>query len=61
MMASGGLNRRYKLARFPIVIVFSEEAQAVTIIAVAHARRRPGHSERPGPPEQSERPERKSG
>jgi toxin ParE1/3/4 len=39
----GQAHRRYKLARFPIVIVFSEdEAQAVTVIAVAHAKRRPG-------------------
>lgn len=39
----GHAYRRYKLARFPIVIVFSEdESQAVTVIAVAHAKRRPG-------------------
>jgi toxin ParE1/3/4 len=33
--------RKYTLARFPCVIVFTEEEAAVTILAVAHAKRRP--------------------
>lgn len=43
----GRAERRYKLARFPILIVFSEQAQAVTVVAVAHTKRRPGGSGRP--------------
>ena len=40
--------RRYKLARFPVAIVFNEdEAQTVTVIAVAHARRRPASTAPP--------------
>jgi plasmid stabilization system protein ParE len=46
----GHAHRRYKLARFPVVIVFSEdEAQAVTVIAVAHAKQPPGPPAPPGP------------
>jgi len=37
--------RRYKLARFPILIVFSEQGQAVTVVAVAHTKRRPASPE----------------
>ena len=43
----GRAQRRYKLSRFPFLIVFSEEAQTVTVVAVAHTKRRPGGSGSP--------------
>ena len=38
----GNGHHKYKLARFPCVIVFSEEPQAITVVAVAHSKQRPG-------------------
>lgn len=35
--------RRYLLRRFPFFVVFREVADRVQIVAVAHARRRPGY------------------
>jgi plasmid stabilization system protein ParE len=35
--------RRFLLRRFPYYIVYRERGDAVEIIAVAHARRRPGY------------------
>jgi toxin ParE1/3/4 len=35
--------RRYRLRRFPFVIVYSDKPLAVQIIAVAHASRRPSY------------------
>ena len=35
--------RRYLLQRFPFSVVYRVEARRVLIVAVAHARRRPGY------------------
>lgn len=35
--------RRYLLKRFPFAIVFRVTDQTITVLAVAHARRRPGY------------------
>ena len=35
--------RRFVLHRFPYLIVFRESGETVQIVAVAHARRRPGY------------------
>lgn len=35
--------RRYLLRRFPFFVVFREAGARVEIVAVAHARRRPGY------------------
>ena len=35
--------RRYLLRRFPFFVVFREVDDLVQIVAVAHARRRPGY------------------
>lgn len=35
--------RRYLLRRFPYMIVFRERASVIQVIAVAHARRKPGY------------------
>ena len=35
--------RRYPLVRFPFFVVYHEEARSITVIAVAHGRRRPGY------------------
>jgi len=35
--------RRYLLQRFPFSVVYRAEARRILIVAVAHARRRPGH------------------
>ena len=35
--------RRYLLRRFPFFVVFRESEESVQIVAVAHARRRPGY------------------
>jgi len=35
--------RRYLLRRFPLFVVFRETDAGVQIVAVAHARRRPGY------------------
>jgi hypothetical protein len=35
--------RRYLLHRFPFFVVFRETATRIEILAVAHARRRPGY------------------
>lgn len=41
--AVGAGNRRYLLRRFPFSIVYRVEPLKVVIVAVAHARRRPGY------------------
>ena len=38
-----GETRRYLLRRFPFFVVFRETNDRVQILAVAHARRRPGY------------------
>jgi plasmid stabilization system protein ParE len=38
-----GDTRRYLLRRFPFFVVFREVENRVQILAVAHARRRPGY------------------
>jgi plasmid stabilization system protein ParE len=35
--------RKYVLARFPYVVFFTVDAEAVTIVAIAHGKRRPGY------------------
>ena len=35
--------RRYVMRRFPFVIVYRESEALVEVIAIAHARRRPGY------------------
>ncbi|MGH7251628.1 MAG: type II toxin-antitoxin system RelE/ParE family toxin [Nitrospiraceae bacterium] len=35
--------RRYLLHRFPFSVVYRERPDALTVVAVAHARRRPGY------------------
>ena len=35
--------RRYLLRRFPFFVVFREASDRVQVVAVAHARRRPGY------------------
>ena len=35
--------RRYRLNRFPYLVVYLYEADRVQVIAVAHAKRRPGY------------------
>jgi toxin ParE1/3/4 len=35
--------RRFLLRRFPFAIIYRETSEAVQIIAVAHARRKPGY------------------
>jgi plasmid stabilization system protein ParE len=35
--------RRYLLRRFPFSVVYRVEAKRIVIVAVAHARRRPGY------------------
>ena len=35
--------RRYLLHRFPFSIVYLDEPDAVTVVAVAHGRRKPGY------------------
>jgi toxin ParE1/3/4 len=39
--------RRYVLARFPFSIVYIDEPESVTIVAVAHNKRKPGYWRRP--------------
>jgi len=39
----GDGNRRYLLRRFPFSVVYRVEQSRVLIVAVAHARRRPGY------------------
>jgi len=36
-------NRRYLLRRFPFIVVYREIGDRIQILAVAHARRRPGY------------------
>lgn len=38
-----GETRRYLPRRFPFSVVFREAADRIEIIAIAHARRRPGY------------------
>jgi toxin ParE1/3/4 len=38
--------RRFVLQRFPFSIVYLEDAELVTIIAVAHGKRKPGYWKR---------------
>ena len=38
-----GGTRRYLFHRFPFFVVFRETAARIEIVAVAHARRRPGY------------------
>ena len=38
-----GQTRRYLLRRFPFFVVFREANDRIEILAVAHARRRPGY------------------
>ncbi len=38
-----GKTRRYLLRRFPFFVVFREANDRVQVLAVAHARRRPGY------------------
>jgi len=40
--AIGGC-RRYVLHRFPFLVIYREHRAAIEVIAVAHARRRPGY------------------
>jgi plasmid stabilization system protein ParE len=35
--------RVYRLRRFPYLVVYRETAAAVRVLAIAHARRRPGY------------------
>jgi plasmid stabilization system protein ParE len=35
--------RRYVMRRFPFVVFYTVEPAAVTIVAIAHAKRRPGY------------------
>lgn len=35
--------RRYVVRRFPFVVFFTASADAITVMAVAHAKRRPGY------------------
>jgi len=41
--ASGDGTRRYLLRRFPFSVVYRIEESRILIVAVAHARRRPGY------------------
>lgn len=41
--AVGAENRHYLLRRFPFSVVYPVEPLKVVIVAVAHARRRPGY------------------
>ena len=38
-----GETRRYLLKRFPYALVYLESADKITIVAVAHCMRKPGH------------------
>ena len=38
-----GETRRFPLWRFPFWVIYREKAQVIEILAVAHARRRPGY------------------
>jgi toxin ParE1/3/4 len=38
-----GGTRRYLLRRFPFFVVFRDAGDSVQIVALAHARRRPGY------------------
>jgi len=38
-----GRTRRYLLRRFPFFVVFRETNDRIEVLAVAHARRRPGY------------------
>jgi len=38
-----GGTRKFVMRRFPFVIVYREAASAVRIVAVAHAKRKPGY------------------
>jgi plasmid stabilization system protein ParE len=38
-----GMTRRYLLRRFPFFVVFREANERIEVLAVAHARRRPGY------------------
>jgi len=38
-----GKLRRVLMRRFPFSLIYSEEADAILIVAVAHQRRRPGY------------------
>jgi toxin ParE1/3/4 len=38
--------RRYLLARFPFAIVYEVRADEILVLAIAHARRRPGYWKR---------------
>jgi plasmid stabilization system protein ParE len=35
--------RKYVVRRFPFIVFFTVEAATVTIVAIAHAKRRPGY------------------
>lgn len=35
--------RRYVLHRFPFLVIYREHRAAIEVVAVAHARRRPGY------------------
>jgi toxin ParE1/3/4 len=35
--------RRFPLRRFPFLVIYSEKAQSIEVLAVAHGRRRPGY------------------
>jgi plasmid stabilization system protein ParE len=37
------MTRRYLLRRFPFFVVFREAHERIEVLAVAHARRRPGY------------------
>ena len=39
----GGGCRRYVLHRFPFLVIYREHGAAIEVVAVAHARRRPGY------------------
>jgi plasmid stabilization system protein ParE len=38
-----GETRRFPLRRFPFWVIYREKPQAIEVLAVAHARRRPGY------------------
>ena len=43
--------RKYVLERFPYLIFYMERTETIWIVAIAHAKRRPGYWERRRPPE----------
>ncbi len=42
--------RAFKLDRFPYLVIFREDQEAVVIVAVAHTSRRPGYWRKRTPP-----------